>query len=89
MMTCSVCKRAGSDVAEYKSTLSNKKAPYCLDCLYSGREPYEELVAFGWEFNMFNKTYLKKVVLPTLAFNNKTIEQFNEEVRKKREEKDV
>lgn len=82
MMTCCVCNRTGSDVAEYKSTLSSKKVPYCLDCLHSGREPYSELVNFGWEFNWFNKTYLQKIVVPTLSFNNKTIEQFNEDVKR-------
>jgi hypothetical protein len=85
-MCCSVCKRTGSDVAEYKSTLSNNKVAYCMDCLYSGREPYEDLLNFGWEFNMFNRMYQQKIILPTLAFNNKTIQQFNEDVKKKRDE---
>lgn len=87
--TCNVCGRSGSDVTEYKSTLSKKKLNYCIDCLYSGREPYDDLVAFGWEFSWFNKTYQQKIILPTLAFNNKTIQQFNEDVRKKRDENNV
>ena len=88
-MQCCVCGRAGSDVTENKSTLSKKQIPYCLDCLLSGREPYEELVAFGWEYNMFNKPYQQKIILPTLAFNHKTIAQFNEDVLKKRDEENV
>ena len=86
-MKCAVCGRSGSDVAEYKSTLSNEKLLYCMDCLYSGREPYDDLVNFGWEYSWFNKTFQQKVILPTLAFNNKTIQQFNEDVIKKRDDK--
>jgi hypothetical protein len=59
---------------------------YCLDCLISGREPYEDLVSFGWECSMFNKTFQQKVIIPTLAFNGKTVQQFNEDVKKKRDE---
>ena len=86
-MTCNVCNRSGSDVTEYKSTLTKENTSYCMDCLCSGREPYEDLVNFGWEFGWFNKTFQQKVILPTLAFNNKTVQQFNEDVRNKREEK--
>jgi len=86
-MNCCVCGRAGSDVEEHKNTLTNQMAPYCLDCLWSGREPYKDLVDFGWDFGWFNKTYQQKVIIPTLTFNNKTVQQFNEEVRKKRAEK--
>ena len=89
MLQCKVCGRSGSDVAEYKSTLSKDIIPYCMDCLLSGREPYDDLVSFGWEWSMFNKTFQQKVILPTLAFNNKTVQQFNEDVRKKRDEPDV
>lgn len=89
MLQCKVCGRSGSDVAEYKSTLSKNTIPYCMDCLFSGREPYDDLVSFGWEFSMFNKPYQQKIILPTLAFNNKTILQFNEEVRKKRDDLNV
>jgi hypothetical protein len=89
MMTCSVCKRTGSDVTNYKSTLNGRDIPYCLDCINSGREPYIDLVSFGWEFDMFSKTYQQKIIIPTLYFNNKTIEQFNDEVRLGRENKNA
>jgi hypothetical protein len=89
MLQCKVCGRSGSDVAEHKSTLSKNMTNYCMDCLFSGREPYEDLVNFGWEYGWFNKPYQQKIILPTLVFNNKTVQQFNEEVRQKRDEKDV
>lgn len=88
-MKCCVCNRAGQDVRELKSTLTNELHPYCLACLQSGYEPYEELVNFGWEFTMFNKTYQQKILLPTLLLNNKTALQFNIDVQKKRDEKDA
>ena len=89
MLQCKVCGRSGSDVTEYKSTLSKDMVSYCMDCLISGREPYDDLVSFGWEWSMFNKTFQQKIILPTLAFNNKTVQQFNEDVRKKRDESDA
>lgn len=89
MLQCKVCGRAGSDVKESKSTLGKYMVTYCMDCQLSGREPYDDLVSFGWEWNMFNKTFQQKIILPTLAFNNKTIQQFNEDVRKKRDEENV
>lgn len=89
MLQCKVCGRSGADVTEHKSTLSKNITNYCMDCLLSGREPYDDLVSFGWEWNMFNKTFQQKIILPTLAFNNKTVQQFNEDVRKKRDEENA
>ena len=89
MLQCNVCGRSGSDVTEYRSTLAKDIRNYCLDCICLGREPYEDLVSFGWEYLMFNKTYRQKVILPTLAFNNKTVQQFNDDVQKKRDDKDA
>lgn len=85
-MQCSICARSGSDVKEYKSSLDTKTTLYCLDCLVSGREPYDDLVEYGWEYTRFTKSYRQKIILPTLAFYKKTIEQFNEDVAKKRDE---
>jgi hypothetical protein len=76
-------------VRELQSTLNKKSQPYCLACLQAGYEPYSDLVEFGYDFMMFNKVYQQKVILPTLILNNKTVQQFNEDVEKKRDEKDV
>jgi hypothetical protein len=83
---CDVCNREGSDVTEYPSTLGRKTTNYCLDCILSNREPYDELVDFGWEYGMFNKPYQQKVLLPSIIFAGKDVRQFNEDVRKKRDE---
>lgn len=87
-MTCCVCGKTGNDLVECKCTLTTKANNYCLECLNAGRESYEDLLAYGWEFRSFTKAYRQKVLLPTLAFKNKSIEQFNEEVKKKLEEND-
>lgn len=86
--TCYICGRAGKDVAEHTSTIDRKVIPYCLDCLWSGREPYDELVNYGWEFDMFAKSYQQRIIIPTLAFNKKSIAQFDEDVRKRLAEND-
>ena len=85
-MQCAICGRAGSDVKENTSSLYKKSVLYCLDCLISGREPYDDLVSYGWEYARFTKSYQQKIILPTLTFYRKTIEQFNEDVVKKRDE---
>lgn len=88
-LKCCVCNRAGSDVTEIQSPLNKKLQSYCLACLQSGYEPYEDLVEFGLDYSLFSRTYQQKVILPTLALNNKTVLQLNEDILKKRDEKDV
>lgn len=78
-MSCPFCYNAYVWAKEPKT--------YCFNCILSGFESYEDLVNFGWEYGMFNKKFQKKIVLPTLSFNGKSIKQFNEDVIKKRDEK--
>ena len=85
-MTCCICNREGKGIVEYKSTLSKKTLAYCPECFISGYEPYSDLVDFGWEFELYTKYYQQKVILPTLNLNHKTVEQFNEDVKKREEE---
>lgn len=90
MNKCCVCNQETKDTQEFKSVFDKHKInTYCFNCLVSGFEPYEDLVNYGWEYLMFNKTFRKKIVLPTLSLNGKTVEQFNEDVIKKRDEKNA
>lgn len=82
---CCVCNSA-NDLNTYKSLLTNKDKTYCINCTINGIEPYEDLVNFGWEYNMFNKTYKEKVIIPTLYYYNKNIKQFNEDVQNNKKE---
>lgn len=85
---CCICGKVDKTVVECKSTLNAKMLYYCQECLRAGYELYEDLLTFGWEFNAFSNTYRQKILLPTLTLKNKSIEQFNEEVKKKLEEND-
>ena len=85
---CSICGVENDTIQEVPSTLNkNKKKLYCFNCLAIGLESYDDLVSHCWDFDMFNKTYQQRIILPTLSFNNKTIQQFNEDVMNKRKEK--
>jgi hypothetical protein len=90
MNKCCVCGHTEKrDLDTYMSILTKEPKVYCFNCIISGFEPYEDLVNFGWEYGMFNKTFQQKIVLPTLGLNGKTVRQFNQDVENKRNEKDV
>lgn len=88
MDKCCVCGQTTNDLDTYISILTKEPKVYCFNCILSGFEPYEDLVNFGWEFSQFNKTFQQKIVLPTISLAGKTPTQFNEDVRKKRDEKE-
>ena len=87
MDRCCVCGNSEPALDTCISRLTNEPKVYCFNCILSGFEPYEDLVNFGWEYGMFNKTFQKKILLPTLSLNGKSVKQFNEDVIKKRDEK--
>lgn len=87
MNKCCVCNKESDNIQEVSSTLNrNKKNLYCFNCLAAGLEPYDDLVSHCWDFDMFNKTYQQRIILPTLSFNSKTVQQFNEDIANKRRE---
>ena len=83
MAKCCVCGNEYEDVIEIEN-LTKEKRTYCQKCLDSGIQPYEDLVNFGWIFELFSKTYRQRVIIPTLQYNGKTVQQFDDEVREKR-----
>ena len=85
-MKCCVCQLEAPQGEMLQNSLTGNKQFYCLACLTAGYEPYQDLVDFGWEFEMFNKPYQQRIILPTLNRQNKTIQQFNEDVRNKLKE---
>lgn len=89
MDKCCVCGQTTNDLDTYISILTKEPKVYCFNCIISGFEPYEDLVNFGWEYGMFNKTFQKKIILPTLALNKKSVKEFNEDIKKKRDEKNA
>jgi hypothetical protein len=85
-MKCCVCGNESRDLKEYKSSLCNTFKSYCDACIVSGFEPYEDLTNFGWEYEMFSKTFQRKILDPTLIYNRKSKEQFNSDVNNKRKQ---
>ena len=87
MNRCCVCGHTEKrDLDTYISVLTKEPKVYCFNCILSGFEPYEDLVNFGWEFSWFNETFRRKLVMPTISLSGKTPIQFNEDVRKRRDE---
>lgn len=88
MNKCCVC---GQDKEEllgtYTSTLTKQPKTYCNSCIVSGFEPYEDLINFRWDYDMFNDTFKRRILNPTLVREGKTVKQFNEDVATKRKEK--
>lgn len=86
MIKCDVCGNEYEKINVLKN-LTQEERNYCDACLIAGVEVYEDLVGFGWPYDLFSDSYKRKIIFPTLQYNNKTVEQFNEEVRRKRDEK--
>ena len=85
MGECCVCK-AETHTDKVKSTLSTNELEYCATCLANKYESYEELVNFGWEYEVYPTHYRRLVVYRSLLAYGKTITQFNEDVKLKRGE---
>lgn len=81
MGKCDVCGREAETVVCCSSCGAISFA-YCQECLHSGREPYNALVGMGLTSDCINKTYKQQILLPSLRFFGKTIEEFNTDVEK-------
>lgn len=79
-MKCHVCNNETNNGETTKSSINKNEYFYCNNCLSNGYENYQDLIEFGWEYNMYNKTFKQKILLPTLNLNNKNIKQFNEDI---------
>lgn len=79
MSKCCVCG-AESQTHKVKSTLSKNELDYCVTCLANKYESYDELVNFGWRYEMYSQHYKRLVVYPSLTYYNKNIKQFNDDV---------
>ena len=55
---------------------------YCAECLSAGREPYDALVGMGLFVDEINEDFKETVLLPSLEFHGKTIEEFDADVEK-------
>lgn len=85
MGKCGVCgKEAETFVA--CSSCGAISFAYCAECLNGGREPYDALVGMGLTSDMINKSYKEQILLPSLRFHGKTMEEFDADVEKEEQE---
>ena len=80
MPNCCVCGNTVTEHEMYTSTVVSEKKPYCLTCISSGFEPYDDLVSYGFDYDMFSESFRERILNPTIRRNRKSIEQFNADV---------
>ena len=85
MNKCNVCGKE-ADTVVCCSSCGAISFAYCAECLNEGREPYDALVGMGLTSDCLNKTYKTQILLPSLKFFGKTIEEFDADVEKMDEE---
>lgn len=81
MNKCDVCGKEG-EVFVACSSCGASSYSYCAECLDAYREPYAALVGMGMTSDCVNKVYKQQVLLPSLKFFGKTIEEFDADVKK-------
>ena len=79
---CDVCKKESEYTVVCCSACGAISYRYCLNCLNNGREPYNALVGMGLYYENINENFKEKILNPSLKFHNKTVEQFNADVKK-------
>lgn len=81
MSKCDVCGKE-TETTACCSSCGGISFAYCDECLNAGREPYDALVGMCMYFNEISRSYREKILLPSLKFFGKTVEQFDEDVRR-------
>ena len=81
MGTCDVCDKK-TEVFAACSACGGITLSYCQECLSKGLEPYDTLVGMGLFVDEINKDFKETILLPSLEFHGKTIEEFDEDVQR-------
>lgn len=81
MSKCDVCGKE-SEIFVACSSCGAISFAYCAECLNNGLEPYSALVGMGLTSDMINKSYKEQILMPSLRFHGKTIEEFDADVIK-------
>lgn len=81
MNKCDVCGKEVETVV-CCSSCGGVSFAYCRECLNAGREPYDALVGMGLPYDCLSKPYRELILLPSLKFFGKTIEEFNADIEK-------
>jgi hypothetical protein len=80
MNRCDVCKKE-TETTVCCSACGAISFAYCDTCLEGGIEPYSALVGMGMYYADINETFKYVILEPSLRFYNKTVEQFNSDVK--------
>jgi hypothetical protein len=81
MEKCAVCNKE-TKTTVCCSSCGGISYAYCDECLQAGREPYDALVGMGLYYDDINKGYQEKILLPSLKFYKKTIDEFNADIKR-------
>lgn len=79
MNKCDVCGKE-TETMVCSSSCGGVSFAYCRECLNAGREPYDALVGMGLYCADINQTYKEQILMPSLQFHGKTIEEFDADV---------
>lgn len=81
MSKCDVCGKETAIVV-CASSCGAVSFAYCEECLKANREPYDALVGMGIPYEYLNTAFREQILLPSLKFFGKTVEQFNADIKK-------
>lgn len=84
---CDVCNEI-KHVINCSSSCNGLSFNYCTTCLNSGLEPYSALVNMGLFFADINNSYKKKILIPSLKFFGKSIDDFDSDVERMYKDKE-
>ena len=82
---CEVCGEE-TEVIVANSACGVISSAYCHRCLKNGYEPYDNLVGMGITSDEIRDDFKQEILLPSLKFLDKTLEQFDKDVQKLNDE---
>ena len=81
MGKCDVCGKE-TEVFAACSACGAISFSYCQECMSAGIEPYDALVGMALYVDEFNESFKEQILLPSLKFHGKTMEEFELDVQK-------
>lgn len=76
-LRCCIC---GKPATMSCCSFNNMSRAYCDDCMDTGIIPYSDLVGMCMYTDDFNEEVMENIVLPTLDYFEKSVEEFNKDV---------
>jgi hypothetical protein len=77
---CEVCGQE-TEIIVANSACGAISSAYCYKCLENGYEPYDNLVGMGMTSDEISENFKQEILLPSLKFLDKTLEQFDKDVQ--------